>query len=51
MPSATDMATMADPPALRKGSGRPVTGMSPIVIPMFTKMWNISSAATPTATS
>ena len=28
------------PPELIKGRGIPVTGIKPMVIPMFSKMWN-----------
>lgn len=31
--------TMAVPPQLRNGRGMPVTGMTPMVIPMFSKAW------------
>ena len=30
------------------GSGMPVIGMIPIVIPMFSKIWNMNIASTPT---
>jgi hypothetical protein len=35
-PSEMAMVTKVDPPALMKGSGNPVTGAMPTVIPMFT---------------
>ena len=33
------------------GSGMPVIGMMPIVMPMFSNIWNASIASTPTHTS
>ena len=45
------MAIIAEPPALKNGSGSPVTGTSPIVIPMLMKTWNVSRQAIPTAIS
>ena len=36
-PTAIKFDTMAVPPALTNGSGMPVTGISPIFIPMFSK--------------
>ena len=33
------------------GSGMPVTGMMPMVMPTFSKIWNTSIASTPTQTS
>ena len=38
MPTAARLIVSADPPALMNGSGMPVTGMMPTVIPMFTMM-------------
>ena len=32
------------------GSGMPVTGMIPMVMPMFSKIWNANIARTPTHT-
>ena len=34
-----------------KGSGRPVTGNNPMVIPMFTNTWKATIAAIPAATN
>ena len=34
-----------DPPELRKGSGKPVTGMTPMVMPILTKTWKVSRRA------
>ena len=34
------MAIIAEPPALTNGSGRPVTGATPIVMPMLMNTWN-----------
>ena len=33
------------------GSGRPVIGMMPSVMPMFSNTWNANIASTPTVTS
>ena len=39
--------TMAVPPQLRNGSGMPVTGMTPMVMPMFSKAWKENMPARP----
>ena len=44
-------AKTAEPPSDTKGSGRPVMGMMPIVMPMFTKDWNANQIAMPEAIS
>jgi len=38
---------MNDDPKLMNGSGIPVMGMRPIVIPMFSRIWNVHIAMTP----
>ena len=38
-------------PKLTNGRGIPVTGMMPMVIPMFTNTWNTRTPATPAAIS
>ena len=48
--SAIEKLRKDDPPALMNGSGSPVTGMIPIVIPMLTKTWKVNMAAMPRAT-
>src|SRR5690554_7282754 len=48
-PRAKVRARNAEPPRLKKGSGRPVTGVIPIVMPMLMKTWNTNVEATPTA--
>ena len=42
---------MLEPPYDTNGSGSPVTGMMPRVIPMFSKAWKANQATTPVATS
>ena len=41
---------MEEPPKLTKGSGIPVTGASPIVMPTLTKIWNRRTKASAPAT-
>ena len=36
---------------LKNGSGMPVTGISPMVMPTFSTMWNMSMKITPMHTS
>ena len=40
---------MNDPPLLTNGSGSPVIGSRPMVIPMFTKTWQNNKLAIPVA--
>ena len=42
-------AMTAEPPYDMNGSGMPVIGMIPMVIPMFSKIWNANIASTPIA--
>jgi HAMP domain-containing protein len=42
-PIASRFAISAEPPTLTNGSGMPVTGAMPIVIPTFTKTWKRSA--------
>ena len=44
-------AMIAEPPYDMNGSGMPVIGMMPIVIPMFSKTWIANIASTPMASS
>ena len=44
-------AMIAEPPYDMNGSGMPVIGMMPIVMPMFSNTWNAKIASTPTASS
>ena len=46
-PTAIQLANMAEPPYETNGSGSPVTGMIPSVIPMLTKVWNANQQTTP----
>ena len=46
-PTARNVATSDDPPSERNGSGIPVMGMMPTVMPMLTKAWRASMATTP----
>ncbi len=48
MPMATKEVRIEDPPDETNGSGMPVTGMIPRVIPMFSKMWNSNMQRMPT---
>ena len=50
MPIAARFITIAEPPKLTNGSGIPVTGASPIVMPTLTKIWNSSTNAIAPAT-
>ena len=45
------LAIAADPPYDMNGSGRPVIGIMPSVMPMFSNTWNANIASTPTVTS
>ena len=45
------LANIAEPPYDTNGSGRPVIGMMPSVIPMFSNVWNANQQTTPPATS
>ncbi len=40
---------MNDEPKLMKGSGIPVIGMSPMVMPTFSSIWKVHIAMMPTA--
>jgi hypothetical protein len=42
---------MLDPPYETNGSGTPVIGIIPKVIPIFSKVWNANQAITPVQTS
>ena len=46
-PTSTMQVRANEPPYERNGSGSPVTGMSPIVIAMFTIMWNRNMVQAP----
>ena len=48
MPSR--FVTSDEPPTLTNGSGMPVTGAIPIVMPTFTKTWKRSAKTMPAAT-
>ena len=45
------LANIDEPPYDTNGSGRPVTGMIPSVMPMFSNVWNANQQITPDATS
>ena len=51
IPIAAYSVTSEDPPALKKGSVRPITGVSPRHMPIFSNVWNISIDARPVQTS
>ena len=40
MPSIAELASSAEPPYEMNGSGMPITGISPIVMPTLTNTWN-----------
>lgn len=48
---AARLMVSAEPPALMKGSGMPVTGMSAVTTIMFTQAWTTSQVVIPHATS
>src|SRR5205823_7979119 len=49
-PIAARFAIIDEPPTLTNGSGMPVIGAMPIVIPTFTKIWNSKATTMPPAT-
>ena len=49
-PIASRFAIIDEPPTLTIGSGMPVTGAIPIVIPTLTKTWNRNANTIPPAT-
>ena len=50
MPTAAKLMTRLEPPALTNGSGIPVTGAIPIVMPTLTTIWKSRPIAIPPAT-
>ena len=50
MPIARRFATIDEPPTVTNGSGMPVTGAMPIVIPTLTNTWNRNANTIPPAT-
>ena len=51
MPTAARLMVSAEPPALMKGSGMPVTGISAVTTIMLTQAWTRSHVVMPHATS
>ena len=51
MPIAAKQDIIDEPPALKNGRVRPITGVSPRHIPMFSKVWKVSMAEKPTQMS
>ena len=49
-PIAARFAIIDEPPTLTNGSGMPVIGAIPIVMPTLTKIWNSSATTMPPAT-
>ncbi len=49
-PTARRFATIDEPPTVTNGSGMPVTGATPIVIPTFTNTWKANATTMPPAT-
>ena len=50
-PTAIKNTTRELEPKLTKGSGTPVTGMMPMVMPTLTNTWNSRTATIPAAIS
>src|SRR5205814_1643505 len=50
-PTAARFAIIDEPPTLTNGSGMPVIGAIPIVIPTLTKIWKSSATTMPPATT
>ena len=50
-PIATRFATIDEPPTVTNGSGMPVTGAMPIVMPTLTNTWNRKAKTIPPATT
>ena len=48
---AISWRTCEDPPYETNGSGTPVTGMIPSVMPMFSNIWKVNQQTIPVATS
>ena len=48
MPMQAKLVTMEEPPEEKKGRVSPITGATPRHIPIFSKVWKVSMAATPT---
>jgi hypothetical protein len=51
IPIAAKQDIIDEPPALKNGRVRPITGVSPRHIPMFSKVWKVSMAEKPTQMS
>ena len=49
MPTAARLMVSADPPALMKGSGMPVTGMRAVTTIILTSAWTTSQVVMPHA--
>ncbi len=49
-PIAIRLAIIDEPPTVTKGSGMPVTGAIPIVMPTLTKTWKRNANTIPPAT-
>jgi hypothetical protein len=47
IPSAAKAVTMEEPPLLKNGSVMPMTGVMPMHMPIFSKVWKISIEAIP----
>ena len=47
MPRATRVITRADPPLETRGRGSPITGSTPITVPMLMIAWPSTQASTP----
>ena len=50
-PTASRFATIDEPPTVTNGSGMPVTGAMPIVMPTLTNTWNRNAKTIPPATT
>ena len=48
---STRFATIDVPPTAMNGSGMPVTGATPIVMPAFTNTWKRNAKTSPPATT
>ena len=51
MPKITAIETIDEPPRLKSGKGKPVTGIIPTTVDIFINIWNESNAIKPAITN
>ena len=51
IPKITAIETIEEPPKLKSGKGKPVTGIIPTTVDIFTNIWNKSNEMKPAITN